>query len=107
MTIGRIVVVPEFQGFGLGVKFINEIAKLYIKNHRVRITTSLKPYIKALNKHKNWKCVRYGRVGNPGKTSSLGKGKNRREINHLYPQKNVSSNRITHFQFLCLFKAFI
>ena len=71
MTIGRMVVVPEFQGFGLGVKFMNEIAKLY-EDDRIRITTSLKPFMMTLNKNKNWKCVRSGRVaGCVIKTSAL------------------------------------
>lgn len=63
MTIGRLVVVPEFQGFGIGVKFMNEIADIYAKDNRIRITTSLKPFMTNLKKNKNWKCVRYGRVG--------------------------------------------
>ena len=70
MTIGRIVIVPEFQGFGIGIKFMNEIAKIY-KGNRIRITTSLKPFMIALNKNKNWLCVRNGRVGKGGKNSSI------------------------------------
>ena len=59
MTISRIVIVPEFQGFGIGIKFMNEVANLY--SDRMRITTSLKPFILALKKNKEWKCVRFGR----------------------------------------------
>lgn len=63
MTIGRVVIVPEFQGFGIGIKFMNEIAKIWEnKGFRVRITTSLKPFMQALKKHKNWKCKRFGRI---------------------------------------------
>jgi hypothetical protein len=40
---------------------MNEIAKMYHPN-RVHIVTSLKPFIKSLDKNKNWKCCRYGRV---------------------------------------------
>ena len=54
LTISRIVVLPEFQGFNIGSKFISHIAKLYSENKRVRITTSLKPFIIALNKNKKW-----------------------------------------------------
>lgn len=62
MTIGRIVIIPEFQGFGIGMKLMKEIASLY-KGNRIRITTSLKPFMIALNNSKAWKCVRSGRIG--------------------------------------------
>jgi GNAT superfamily N-acetyltransferase len=85
MTISRVVIIPEFQGFGVGVKFMNEIADLY-KENRIRITTSLKPFINALNKNNYWKCVRFGRVGNVGVSSIL----------HSKARKNkTSANRIT------------
>ena len=85
MTISRIVIVPEFQGFGIGIKFMNEIAKLYNGN-RIRITTSLKPFMIALNKSKNWICVRNGRVG-----SGSGSGLLHNKLN----TEKTSYNRIT------------
>jgi len=85
MTISRLVIVPEFQGFGIGVKFLNVISDLY-KNDRIRITTSLKPFIKALDKQKTWKCVRFGRVGKAGETS---------KIHSTKESSSVSYNRIT------------
>lgn len=85
MTIGRLVIVPEFQGFGIGVKFMNEIADLY-KSERIRITTSLKPFIESLKRNRNWKCVRFGRVGQPGKSSL---------IHNRSKDSSVSYNRIT------------
>lgn len=85
MTIGRLVIMPEFQGFGIGVKFMNLISDLY-KGNRVRITTSLKPFMKALDKNNNWICVRSGRVGNPGKSS---------KIHSQDKDCSVSRNRIT------------
>lgn len=82
MTIGRVVIIPEFQGFGIGLKFMNEIASSYAQD-RIRITTSLKPFMTALNKNKNWKCVRSGRVAKTGKNSMI------------KSSKTVSYNRIT------------
>lgn len=84
MTISRIVVVPEFQGFGIGIKFMNLISDLY-KGNRIRITTSLKPFMKALNNRKDWFCVRSGRVGKPGKNSMI----------HAIKKSSVSYTRIT------------
>lgn len=61
MTISRLVIVPEFQGFGIGEKFMTVVSDLY-KNDRIRITTSLKPFITSLKRSKNWLCVRFGRA---------------------------------------------
>lgn len=85
MTISRVVIAPEFQGFGLGLKFMNSVADIY-KGNRVRITTSLKPFICALNKSADWKCVRFGRVSRVGQTGMLYRAK-KKEI--------TSYNRIT------------
>lgn len=70
MTISRLVIIPEFQGFGIGSKFMTAISNIY-KSERVRITTSLKPFILALKKNNQWKCVRFGRVGTPGESSKI------------------------------------
>ncbi len=92
LTISRVVVLPEFQGFNIGIKFISFIAKMYSENKRVRITTSLKPFIIALNKNKKWKCVRYGRVGKLGSNSMFGSSASK---------KSTSHNRITGtFEFI-------
>lgn len=85
MVVGRLVVLPEYQGFGIGTKFLDEIARLY-KNDRIRITTSLKPFIMSLQKNSNWACVRFGRVGKPGKKSA---------IHNIKKDCAVSYNRIT------------
>lgn len=29
--VSRLVILPDYQGIGLGTKFLNEIAKIYIK----------------------------------------------------------------------------
>lgn len=51
---------PDYQGVGLGVAFLNEIAKIY-KDYDFRITTSAKNLIYALNNHNNWRLEHYGR----------------------------------------------
>ena len=84
MTISRLVIVPEFQGFGIGSKFMASISDLY-KSERIRITTSLKPFIKSLKKNKEWKCVRFGRAITDSKTGKL----------HNKSTDSGSNNRIT------------
>lgn len=87
MTISRIVIVPEFQGFGLGIKFMNEIAQLY-PSFRVRIITSLKSFMIALKKSLNWKCMSIGR--NPSHQGIICKGSNDRITASFEYKKNAS-----------------
>ena len=58
--VTRLVVLPDYQGIGLGVAFLNAVAEIY-KGYDFRITTSAKNLIYALNKHKNWRLDDYGR----------------------------------------------
>lgn len=62
--VTRLVVLPDYQGIGLGVAFLNIVAEIY-KGYDFRITTSAKNLIHALNKHKNWRLEHYGRSKMP------------------------------------------
>lgn len=78
--IHRLVILPEYQGIGIGKKFLNEIANLY---ENIYITTSLKSLVKGLIKDKNWILIRKGRV------SSINK-------NLTAMNKTISNNRNTY-----------
>jgi len=68
--VHRLVVLPDFQGLGIGAKFMSEIAKLYLKeNYRFRITTSNASLL-ALKNIKGWRLDKILRNRPPGKTSS-------------------------------------
>lgn len=83
--ISRIVILPEYQGFGLALKFMKIISDLYFKNgERIRIVTSLKPFIETLKKSKDWNLKRFDRVGS-------GSG----SIHNKKNTSNFSFNRIT------------
>lgn len=60
--VHRLVILPDYQGAGFGVKFLNEVAKIY-KNEKwtFGITTSAPSLIKALKKDDNWRCISFGR----------------------------------------------
>lgn len=58
--VTRLVVLPDYQGIGLGVAFLNTVAEIY-KDYDFRIITSAKNLIYALNNHKNWKLERFSR----------------------------------------------
>lgn len=61
--VHRLVILPDYQGAGFGLKFLNEIG-LYYKNHKYRFTivTSAPSLIYSLKKNKNWICRHYGRM---------------------------------------------
>ena len=61
--VHRLVILPDYQGAGFGIKFLNEIGKIYKnQNYRYTIVTSSPSLINALKKISYWKCKHYGRM---------------------------------------------
>lgn len=58
--ISRIVVLPDYQGLGIGMALLNYVASLYATKSRVGITTSHMGMIRALEKSPLWKLKRRG-----------------------------------------------
>lgn len=71
--IHRIVVLPDYQGIGIGSKFLDKIAEIYSqKKQRVTITTSTPAFINSLNRDKKWAMTRKpSRVGQNSESSSI------------------------------------
>ena len=61
--VHRLVILPDYQGVGIGLKFLNEIGNIYKKDKwRYTIVTSAPSLINAL-KHSNlWSCKHIGRM---------------------------------------------
>ena len=83
--VSRLVVLPDYQGIGLGKRFLNFIADLYCSQTKLPflIVTS-NPQIIQSNM-KNWKVSRYGHAS---------KGKNNSRINNEI-RNSLSRKRIT------------
>lgn len=79
--VHRLVILPDYQGIGLGTIFLNEIGK--ILNTDFAITTSQPALINSLKNNKNWICTRNTR--NTRNTGKLAKALN----------KTLSNKRIT------------
>ncbi len=63
--VHRLVVLPDYQGIGIGTRFINEVTKYYAEEGwNVNLTTTTPALVHALARDKNWALVRYGRVKN-------------------------------------------
>lgn len=60
-TVHRLVVRPDYQGIGIGTKFLDWLGMHYAEqNMDLKITTSAQNLILALKRRKMWQCVRYG-----------------------------------------------
>lgn len=89
--VHRLVVLPDYQGIGIGTKFIKEIAKIINKRgFELNLTTTTPALVGALRKDKEWILARYGRADNS-------KGWNRyKGIETKQLDKSNSGNRITY-----------
>lgn len=78
--VHRLVILPDYQGAGIGIKFLNEIGYIYKKQkQRFNIVTSAPSLINALKKSNQWIATRFDR---------------RKESNGIM-NGNTSKNRIT------------
>jgi predicted acetyltransferase/GTPase SAR1 family protein len=60
--VHRLVILPDYQGAGIGLKLLNEVGKVYKKDKwRFNIVTSAPSLINALKKSNQWACTHYGR----------------------------------------------
>jgi GNAT superfamily N-acetyltransferase len=60
--VHRLVILPDYQGAGFGIKFLNEIGNIYKKEkQRYTIVTSAPSLIFALKKSSIWICKQFGR----------------------------------------------
>lgn len=66
--VHRLVILPDYQGIGLGTKFLNVVAEYITKQgNELSIVTSAKNMIATLYKSDRWFCTSYGK-------SSINKG---------------------------------
>lgn len=63
--VHRLVVLPDYQGVGIGIKMLESVGELYRKQkYRYTIGTSSPSLIHALKKSSKWKCKSFGRTEN-------------------------------------------
>lgn len=59
--VHRLVVLPDYQGIGIGLRFMNAIAEKYAKSKfRFTLTTSAPALIMSMKKDPHWKCTQFG-----------------------------------------------
>lgn len=65
--IHRAVVLPDYQGIGIGTRFQSVVAEYYKQQgYEFFTTTSAKNLICAMDRSSKWKCVRIGHTAKDG-----------------------------------------
>ena len=60
--VHRLVILPDYQGAGIGLKLLNEVGNIYKQEKwRYTIVTSAPSLMFALKKDKNWICKNFGK----------------------------------------------
>lgn len=89
--VHRLVVLPDYQGIGIGTRFINEVSKYYIeKSFNMNLTTTTPALVHALARDENWALVRANRTKNTMQKNFKRYG---REVG---TDASKSDNRITY-----------
>ena len=98
--VHRLVVLPDYQGVGIGMAFINKIASSYIcRGYNVNLSTTTPALVHALCRDDRWLLLRHGRVGGSMKAWGKHYGEQHKDnkghgVHHL---NNMSSkNRVTY-----------
>lgn len=75
--VSRLVILPDYQGIGLGKQFLSTIAEYYYsQGYDFEIITSAKNLIHALYKDKNWNMQRLSKEKTPtNKTAKVERAK--------------------------------
>jgi ABC-type lipoprotein export system ATPase subunit/GNAT superfamily N-acetyltransferase len=82
--IHRLVILPDYQGIGVGTKLLNEVSRIYKENgFRILLTTSSPALVFGLQKQKEWVMTRA-----PSRISSKQAAKS-------IMKKTISVNRLT------------
>ena len=97
--VHRLVVLPDYQGIGIGTKFINEVTKHYAnEGWNINVTTTTPALVNALVKSKKWNLVRAGRnKSSMADFAKYGKGDKQKNIKISESTvKTQSNNRVTY-----------
>ena len=97
--VHRLVVLPDYQGVGVGTKFINFVCKTYVDSGwMVNLTTTTPALVHSLRRSEDWVLHRFGRsTGSYRSFIKYGTGdkaSNKKIAESV--MKSESNNRITY-----------
>lgn len=92
--VHRLVVLPDYQGVGLGIKLLMDIADLYKEEGlMLRIVTSSPSLLKALNRdNSGWRCINFGRSSDAGGIAGNIQKKRNKEVKIVSTVKRISGS---------------
>lgn len=73
--IHRLVILPDYQGAGIGIRFLTEVGKMYREQGRISIVTSSPSLVFGLKASKDWACTHYGRQQGGNQKQTIGANK--------------------------------
>lgn len=93
--IHRLVVLPDYQGIGIGTAFISAVAEIYKdRGLDVRCITTTPQMVNALRRNSKWRCTYFGRQVSSYKAYA-------RQAKNRHLANNTSAKRITYtFQYI-------
>ena len=89
--VHRLVVLPDYQGIGIGTVFQDNIVQRYMDKFNVNCTTTTPALVNSLKRNLKWSLVRFGRVKNT-------LAKNLKKYYNRVEDKTIGSsqNRVTY-----------
>jgi len=63
--VHRLVVLPDYQGLGVGLAVLDAVAEIEARHHVITITTSHPALTRALARHPRWRLTGVNRTGSP------------------------------------------
>ncbi len=90
--VHRLVVLPDYQGVGIGTAFINAVAEIVTaEGFELNLTTTTPALVGALRHSPHWALARFGRSQNTYKDMSKRYGKGFKHLDNA-----TSQNRVTY-----------
>lgn len=90
--VHRLVVLPDYQGIGIGTAFISEIGRIISeRGYELNLTTTTPALVPALTKSPEWILARYGRV-----KSSMANFQKKYGLESKHLTNSESRSRITY-----------
>jgi GNAT superfamily N-acetyltransferase len=90
--VHRLVVLPDYQGVGIGTAFINAVAEIVAaEGYELNLTTTTPALVGALRRSPRWTLARFGRSKNSYDSMQKRYGKGFKHLSNA-----TSQNRVTY-----------